>query len=256
MNEIMTFSGVSAGYAAVPVIHDITFTLKKGRILGLVGESGSGKSTVARTAAGLLAPMKGSVALDGHALPPVRDRDACRRIQMVFQNAENSLNPRRSAGTILTDAMRFHRIAPKGKIVPLARALLERVGLGPDAFDRLPGSFSGGQKQRVALARALCVGPDVLIADEMTSALDVSVQRMILDLILDIQKEKGLAVLFISHDLGVVRAVSDDVMLIQAGRIVETSPADSFFRQPQTDYGRTLLDAVPRLVYRNVSSNG
>ena len=244
---MLTFEDVSAGYGDADVIRGVSFSLPGGRISGLVGESGSGKSTIARVAAGILAPTSGRVLLDGKALGPRRDKTTCRRLQMVFQDAENSLNPALTVETTLKNALRFHHMAPAGGIDGLARAALNRVGLDGDALRRKPRAFSGGQRQRIALARALCLNPDVLIADEPTSALDVVSQKMILDLILNARREMGLSVLFISHDLGVIRAVCDDVMVIKDGTIIEKSPSEDFFRCPSTEYGKTLLKAVPKL---------
>ena len=246
MDAVLELRHVFAGYEDHPVLEDVNLVIQRHRILGLVGESGSGKSTLARVAAGLLSPASGEIVLDGQALSGRRDKATCRKIQMVFQNPESSLNPRRRIGRILEDAMRFHG-ADEDAARAKSRSLMERMELPADALDRLPRTFSGGQKQRVALARALAVEPELLIADEPTSALDVSVQLKMLALIRALREERNLTILFISHDLGVIRYLCDDVAVMRAGRILETRSAADFFRRPETEYGRQLLDSVPRI---------
>ncbi|MBR3504978.1 MAG: ABC transporter ATP-binding protein [Clostridia bacterium] len=247
MDAVLELRHVHAGYEDRPVLEDVSLVIPRHRVVGLVGESGSGKSTLARVAAGLLAPASGQVLLDGRPLSGRRDKAACRKIQMVFQNPEGSLNPRRRVGRALEEAMVFHGAAARGEAREKCLRLMERMELPADALDRLPRAFSGGQKQRVALARALAVEPELLIADEATSALDVSVQLKMLDLIRALRAERSLTILFISHDLGVIRYVCDEVVVMRAGRILEAQPAGDFFLRPQTEYGRQLLDSVPRI---------
>ena len=248
MAAMFEMRGVRAGYGDTEVLRDVDLRLERRGSLGLVGESGCGKSTLARVAAGLLKPWAGEVLLDGRPLDRGRDRAARRRVQMVFQNPEGSLNPRHTAGGAIMDAMRFHGMAVSREDArQKCLALLRRVELPEDVLERYPRDLSGGQKQRVALARALAVEPELLIADEPTSSLDVSVQRGMLDLIRELRAERGLTLLFISHDLGVVRYVCDSVAVMRAGQILERGPAADFFRNPATEYGRQLLDSVPRI---------
>lgn len=247
MTPLLELRGVCAGYGEEAILKDIDLAIMPNRIVGLVGESGSGKSTVARVATGLLRPTAGEVLLNGEALTGRRSKAACRQIQMVFQNPEGSLNPKHRVGRTLSEAMLFHGVATKANANAKCRALIERMELPEDTLVRLPRSFSGGQKQRVALARALCVEPALLIADEPTSALDVSVQLKMLELIKALRQEKNLTILFISHDLGVIRYLCDEVVVMRAGRIVERAETADFFAHPATDYGRALLDAVPRI---------
>lgn len=247
MEPLLELRGVNAAYGSTPVLFDVSLSLPRRRIVGLVGESGSGKSTLARVAAGLLPPTAGEVRLEGRPLSGRRDRETCRRIQMVFQNPEGSLNPKHRIGRALAEGMLFHGTATRRDVREKSLALLRRLELPEDALERLPRAFSGGQKQRLALARALSVEPELLIADEPTSALDVSVQRKMLDLIRALQRERELTILFISHDLGVIHYLCDEVAVMRDGRILECGPAERFFAAPETEYGRRLLDAVPRI---------
>ena len=247
MDAVLELRHVFAGYEDHPVLEDVCLAIPRHRVVGLVGESGSGKSTIARVATGLLAPASGEVLLEGTPLSGRRGKEACRKIQMVFQNPEGSLNPKHRVGKTLGDAMRFHGTATRATAREKSLRLIERMALPPDTLDRLPRSFSGGQKQRIALARALAVEPTLLIADEPTSALDVSVQLKMLELIRALREERSLTILFISHDLGVIRYVCDDVVVMRGGRILENRPTAAFFRRPETEYGRQLLDSVPRI---------
>ena len=247
MEPVLELRNIRAGYGDEPVLRDVSFAVPRNRIVGLVGESGAGKSTAARVAAGLLAPDAGAVLLDGRALAGRRSREDCRKIQMVFQNPEGSLNPAHTVGRTLSEAMLFHGRASRADVAARCRALMARVELPEDTLRRRPRSLSGGQKQRVALARALCVEPELLIADEPTSALDVSVQLKMLELIRALRQERGLSILFISHDLGVVRFLCDEVIVMREGRVAERADTARVFARPETDYGRELLDAVPRI---------
>ena len=247
MEPVLELRNIVAGYGEGPVLRGLSLSLPPRRIVGLVGESGSGKSTVARVAAGLLRPESGEVLLNGRALSGRRSKADARRVQMVFQNPEGSLNPKHRIGRTLSEAMLFHGVATRADAREKCRALIGRMELPPDTLDRFPRSFSGRQKQRIALARALCVGPELLIADEPTSSLDVSVQLKMLDLIRALRAERELTILFISHDLGVVRSLCDEVAVMQSGRIVEQGETEAFFSAPATDCARRLIDSVPRI---------
>ncbi|MFC8450131.1 dipeptide ABC transporter ATP-binding protein [Kitasatospora sp. NPDC057223] len=235
------------------VLDGVGLQLEAGRTLGLVGESGSGKSTLARIVLGLTAPDTGTVTLDGlpwSALPERLRRPHRHRIGAVYQDPLGSFDPRLTVRQILTDALTVHA-GPgnpgKGELDRRVAGLLDAVGLAATVADRRPARLSGGQRQRVAIARALAPGPELLVCDEAVSALDVSVQAQILDLLDDLQREFHLAYLFISHDLGVVQHMSDDIAVMTAGRIVETGPAADVFATPAHPYTRRLLDAAPRL---------
>jgi peptide/nickel transport system ATP-binding protein len=235
-------------------VKDVSFKLKRGRTLGLVGESGSGKTTVGLTLMRLHAASSGQVLLTTELgqtdLLVLNDADMMalrKRIQIVFQNPYASLNPRFTVAQILTEPMRIHAIGQsENERLNLAAALLERVGLGRAALWKYPHEFSGGQRQRIAIARCLTMRPEILICDESVSALDVSVQAQVLNLLLDLQDEFGLAYLFISHDLAVVRYISDEVMVMSGGAIVESADADTIYRAPQNPYTKRLLDSIPR----------
>ena len=226
---------------------EVSFTLAKGETVGLVGESGSGKSTVGRCCLRLIDPDTGRVLLNGVALtdlPASQLRESRRQIQMVFQDPYASLNPRQTIGRIISDGPVAHG-TPRKQALARAKELLELVGLNANAIDRYPHEFSGGQRQRIGIARALALEPDVLVADEAVSALDVSVQAQILKLIKDIQQRLGLAILFVTHDLRVAAQICDRVIVMQRGRIVEEGETAALFANPQHAYTRQLLAAVP-----------
>jgi peptide/nickel transport system ATP-binding protein len=229
-------------------VDDVGFTLERGRTLGVVGESGSGKTTVARLALALTRPDSGDVELLGRpwSSVPERERRGRRpRIGGIYQDALSSFDPRYTVGRILADALSHGRSRRVGDGVA---ELLQQVGLDPALAQRRPRSLSGGQQQRVAIARALAPRPDILVCDEPVSNLDVLVQAQVLDLLDDLQREHGLAYLFISHDLGVVRHMSDEVLVMREGRIVESGPTEEVFASPRDEYTRTLLAAAPRIV--------
>lgn len=232
-------------------VDGVSFSLARGRTLGLVGESGCGKSTLSRAVLRLIPPTGGRVRYDGTditALSPRALRPLRRRMQMVFQDPLGSLNPRLSIGDALTEPLHVHRVgASAAARRALAAALLERVGMSPEALIRYPHEFSGGQRQRIGIARALALGPELLVCDEPVSALDVSIQSQILNLLAELQRELGLAYLFIAHNLGVVRRLCDDVAVMYLGRFVEVAPAAELFGTPRHPYTQALLAAAPRI---------
>ncbi len=231
-------------------VQNVNFQLRRGHTLGVVGESGSGKTTMGLTLLRLHEPTGGEVIFDGQNLLKLSDRERQvmrRRIQIVFQNPYASLNPRFTIGQTLIEPMTIHRIgADATEREARARALLVKVGLGPETFGKYPHEFSGGQRQRVAIARCLTLNPEVLVLDEAVSALDVSVQAQVLNLLRDLQDELGLSYVFISHDLGVVRFISDEVLVMKDGAVVEQASVQKILAAPQQDYTRRLLSAVPR----------
>ena len=231
-------------------VKDVSFTLGRGKTLGVVGESGSGKTTVGLTLLRLHRATGGSALFDGRDLVAMPDRDYQpykRRIQIIFQNPYASLNPRFTVGQILLEPMRIHRIgANDAERVEMAHYLLRRVGLPEQAYHRYPHEFSGGQRQRIAIARCLTMKPEILVCDESVSALDVSVQAQVLNLLQDLQDEYGMSYIFISHDLSVVKYISDQVMVMHHGSVVEMADSDVLYREPQHPYTRSLLAAIPR----------
>ncbi|MGA3353347.1 MAG: ABC transporter ATP-binding protein [Acidimicrobiales bacterium] len=228
-------------------VDDVSFKVGQGEVLGLVGESGCGKTTVARCIVGQLGPSAGTVRFDGRVLGPKRSTHERRAIQMIFQDPYSSLNPRMSVRQVLRELLRVHRLVPAQSVEDRCRELMDLVGLPADALDGLPSQFSGGQRQRIAIARALAVEPRVIIADEPVSALDVSVQATILRLFEDLGNRLGLTIVFISHNLAVVRHLSRRVVVMYLGRIVEEGERESVFRDPRHPYTRALLEAAPRL---------
>ena len=236
----LDFQGVTVRYGSTTAVDDVSLTVPSGQVLGLVGESGSGKSTLARAAVGLAPVDAGPILLGGKPVPP---RGRRRPLQMVFQDPYSSLDPRMSIGESVAEAI------PPGMSRAQRRTeverLLELVHLDPDRIAMRPAALSGGQRQRVALARALAGRPEVIVADEITSALDVSIQGAVLNLVRELQRELGLTILFISHNLAVVRYVASHVAVMHHGRIVEQGPTGQVLSDPSHDYTRTLLAAVP-----------
>jgi len=230
----------------VRAVDGVDFTLGRGEVLGIVGESGCGKTTVGRTVMRLMPPTAGRILLEGDDIAAKSGRGlkrARRDIQMVFQDPFGSLNPRHKVGTIVGEPLRVHGEPNRRERV---RALLDLVGLPASAVERYPHEFSGGQRQRIAIARALALEPKIVIADEPVSALDVSIQSQIINMIADLRRRLGLSMVFISHDLSVVRHVSDRIAVMYLGRIVEIAPAERLFADPQHPYTRALLSAVPK----------
>jgi len=238
------------GKRAVPAVKDVSFKLPKGKTLGLVGESGSGKTTVGLTVMRLHDATSGEVLFEGRNLLSLTDKEMMayrRRIQIIFQNPYASLNPRFTIGQILMEPMRIHSIGKDDRErTEMAFQLLAKVGLAEQSFYKYPHEFSGGQRQRIAIARCLTMKPDVLICDESVSALDVSVQAQVLNLLQDLQDEFGLSYIFISHDLAVVKYISDMVMVMNDGAIVEMADSDQIYLNPQQEYTRKLLSSIPR----------
>ena len=233
---------------AVKAVDGVSFDVGRGEVVGLVGESGSGKTTVGRSILRLIEPTAGSVRFDGIEvtdLPPGAMRAQRRRMQIVFQDPYASLDPRQRVREIVGEAFKIHGIGTPRDRRDRTAALLQKVGLVPDAMDRFPHEFSGGQRQRIGIARALAVEPDFIVADEPVSALDVSVQAQVVNLLQDLQRELGLSLLFISHDLAVVRYISDRVVVMYLGRIMEVASSEQLYARPRHPYTRALLSAVP-----------
>ncbi len=232
-----------AGRRVLKAVDGVSFRLEAGRTLAVVGESGCGKSTLARLCTLLEPPTAGAIAIAGK--PAAADQTLQLQNQMVFQNPYGSLNPRRTAGAALMEPLAINRRGSRRERAAEARAMLDRVGLRPDAFDRYPHMFSGGQRQRVAIARALMLRPAVVTADEPVSALDLSVQAQVLNLLRDLQDELGIAYLFISHDIAVVRHMAQDVLVMYCGRPAEQGSRAAVLDRPLHPYTRMLLAATP-----------
>ncbi len=232
----------------IQAVEGVSFSIQRGETFGLVGESGSGKSTVARAVLRLLKPTSGRVIFDGEDITRASDshlRPLRRRMQMIFQDPYASLNPRHSVGRIVAEPLRVHGLAGRADAGRRASELLELVGLPGDAAARYPHEFSGGQRQRIGVARAIAASPELIVADEPVSALDVSIQAQIVNLLQRLQSELGLTYLIVAHDLAVVRHVSDRIAVMYLGRIVEVSSAEDLYRNPRHPYTIALLSAVP-----------
>ncbi|WP_419994713.1 ATP-binding cassette domain-containing protein [Streptomyces boninensis] len=231
----------------VQAVDDVSLDIRAQEMLALVGESGSGKSTVARCVLGLVRPQQGTISYEGRPLGPVDKRppELQRAVQMVFQDPGSSLNPRMTVGSIIREAWKVHpAVAPAGDRAQALREALADVGLDGGIADRRPSALSGGQRQRVSIARALALRPRLLVCDEAVSALDVSVQSQILRLLVDLRKTRELAVLFITHDLAVVRQIADRVAVMKKGELVESAPAEQLFTAPSHPYTQGLLRAA------------
>jgi oligopeptide/dipeptide ABC transporter ATP-binding protein len=234
----------------VHALNGVSLQLFRGETLGIVGESGCGKSTLARAMVGLTRPDGGQVVFDGKDVGLLRGAERRlfnRRVQMIFQDPYGSLNPRMTVRQILTEALTVHRMRPRSAIAARVAELLDLVRLPQDAAEKLPHEFSGGQRQRIGIARALSVEPEVLIADELVSALDVSVQAQVINLLLDLQERLKLTVLFVAHDLRLVRHLSHRVAVMYLGEVVELAKTEDLFGAPRHPYTRGLLDAAPDL---------
>jgi peptide/nickel transport system ATP-binding protein len=237
--------GADVRETTVHAVDRVTFAVGEGEVVGLVGESGCGKSTLGRVGCGLYAPSEGTVAYRGQ---PVTTEDGVRRpIQMIFQDPFASLNPRLRIADVIGEAPRVHGLIDRQGVDDYVAQLMRRVGLDPSFMRRYPHQFSGGQRTRDADARALAVQPEFLVCDEAVAALDVSIQAQVLNLFMDLREQLGLTYLFISHDLGVVQHLSDRVVVMYLGRVVEIAPTDALFGQPNHPYTQALLAEVPRL---------
>jgi len=234
--------------SAVKAVDGISFDVMPGEVVGLVGESGSGKTTAGRTILRLVEPSSGEIAFDGVdiakiSLPAMREYR--RRMQIIFQDPYASLNPRMTVGEIVGQALKIHRLAAGQDLEDKVAQLLQKVGLAASAVRRYPHEFSGGQRQRIGIARALAVSPQFIVADEPVSALDVSIQAQVLNLLLDLKNELQLTLLFIAHDLSVVEYISDRVIVMYLGKIMEVAPARELYRNPVHPYTQALLSAIP-----------
>jgi oligopeptide transport system ATP-binding protein len=232
----------------VRAVDGISFSVRKGETLGLVGESGSGKSTACRAVLQLLKPTSGSVKFEGREIAGLGRRELRplrREMQMIFQDPYASLNPRKRVGQIVGDQLKIQKVASGKELRTRVEALLDRVGLSPEHYNRFPHEFSGGQRQRIGIARALALEPKLVFCDEPVSALDVSIQAQIVNLLDDLQDEMGLTYVFVAHDIGVVRHISDRIAVMNHGKIVETGDADQVCEHPRDDYTKKLLAAVP-----------
>jgi len=232
----------------VRAVDGVTFDIRRGETLGLVGESGSGKTTIGRTIVRITSPLEGSVRMDGVDLLSLHGetlRKRRRKFQMVFQDPYSSLDPRQTVGDILAEPLRVHGLAGGGQRTKRVAELLELVGLDPVFVERYPHEFSGGQRQRIGIARALAVEPELIVCDEPISALDVSIQAQVINLLERLQGELGLTYLFIAHDLAVVRHIADRVAVLYLGKVVEIAPADVLYSDPRHPYTVALLSAVP-----------
>ena len=234
----------------VKAVDDVSFTIEPGTTVGLVGESGSGKSTIGKTILKLVTATSGQILFDGRDILPMSEsefRPLRREIQMIFQDPFGSLNPRHTISQIVGEALEIHFPSMKGgERRDRVTELMKQVGLKPEMMERYPHEFSGGQRQRIGIARALAVKPKFIVCDEPVSALDVSVQAQIVNLLQDLQAELGLTYLFIAHDLAVVEYMSDHVLVMYRGKIVESASADAIYEAPQHEYTKKLLAAVPK----------
>jgi oligopeptide/dipeptide ABC transporter ATP-binding protein len=232
----------------VHAVDDVSLDVRRGETLGLVGETGCGKSTLARCIVRLENPTSGRVIFDGHDITSASEdelRSYRQQMQMVFQDPYSSLNPRRRVGSIIGDPFGIHGVASGTERKRRVQELMDLVGLNPEHYNRFPGQFSGGQRQRIGIARAIALKPRLLVCDEPVSALDVSIRAQILNLLADLQKELGLTILFISHDLSVVRHVSDRIAVMYLGKVAEIASAEALFDHARHPYTRALLSAIP-----------
>jgi peptide/nickel transport system ATP-binding protein len=237
----------------VRAVDGVDLTVRRGEVVGLVGESGCGKSTLARIVTGILKPSRGEVIYDQRQVAHLRGKERLEyllKVQMVFQDPYASLDPRMKVSRIVGEALSVHRLKPRADIDKAVDQALVEVGLDLTYRDRYPHQFSGGQRQRIGIARALAVGPDFLVCDEPVSALDVSVQAQVINLFMDVRERHGLTYLFVSHDLGLVRHISDKVAIMYLGRIVEVGPADRVFAEPAHPYSAALIKAIPSATRR------
>ena len=246
--DYLVSSGMFSGIKHVRAVKGVDFAVEKGKTLAIVGESGSGKSTLARIIALIDAPSSGVLKIDGQAVDIGRKRltpEMRSKVQMVFQNPYGSLNPRQKVGDVLMEPLLINTPMPAAERREKAEAMLAKVGLAPEHFNRYPHMFSGGQRQRIAIARALMLNPALLVLDEPVSALDLSVQAQVLNLLADLQDEFNLTYVFVSHDLSVVRYIADDVLVLSKGVAVEQGSREALFANPQHPYTQQLFAATP-----------
>ena len=254
MSELLRAEGLVKEFpvkgGTVHAVSDVSIDIQRGETLGLVGESGCGKSTLGKLLLGLIPATSGKVYFKGEDLSRIKGkalRELRRGMEMIFQDPYASLDPRLSVGRIISEPLSAHRVGgSRAGRVEIVRELMSQVGLRPEFYNRYPHQFSGGQRQRIGIARALALNPELIICDEPVSALDVSIQAQILNLLADLQAQRGLTYLFISHDLNVVRYLSDRVLVMFLGQICEASPTNALYTAPRHPYTRFLLDAVPQ----------
>jgi peptide/nickel transport system ATP-binding protein len=251
--KIARTMGFSVNEQTVHAVDNVTLSIDSGTVLGLVGESGCGKSTLGRIVSGIYPPSQGTVSYRGRTvsdLQPSSKVDYTLAVQMIFQDPFSSLNPRQKVGQIISEAPRVHGLWPSSELDTRLNEIMERVGLDPEFKHRYPHQFSGGQRQRIGIARALAVDPEFIVCDEAVASLDVSIQAQILNLFMELREELDLTYLFISHDLGVVRHLSDHVAIMYLGRIVERAPRTELFEAPNHPYTKALLSEIPDIQTR------
>ena len=249
-DKILEIKNITAAYGKVPVLKNVDIAVSRGKTVSIVGESGSGKSTTARVVTGLLPQLEGEVLFNGQALPPKlkdRSRDQLQRIQMIYQMADTAMNPRQTVGEIIGRPVEFYTGKRGKETQRRVIELLEMIELDESFLDRLPGELSGGQKQRICIARALAAEPELIICDEVTSALDQIVQEGILKLLMHLQEELGVSYIFITHDIATVRAISDEVVVMYQGEVVEQGGKKAIFEPPHPAYTELLLASVPEM---------